>query len=184
MEYPIYAENGWRGRKAVWIKNPDKHTDAYHVDFRGSADMTVRRGGSEGPVVGRIDFHNFSNYVEIHFENNQRVEMRREGMLSKTQMVDLPAAPGNAKLFRWKSTYSHGSKMIGGNLKLEDSNGQVLALFARSSSTRKGGTLTIVMSGLQQQFLDQIFVSFMAIEEKQRRTRANAAGAGAAAASA
>ncbi|KAF2262356.1 hypothetical protein CC78DRAFT_534845 [Lojkania enalia] len=177
MEYPVYAEDGWRGRKAVWIKHSDKDTDAYHVDFRGSADMIVRRGGMQGPIVGKIDFHNFSNYVEIHFENNERVEMRRDGLFSRTQIVDLPAAPGPTR-FAWKSTLSHGSK-FGGNLKLEDSNGQVLALFAHSCGMRKDGTLTIVVFRLQQSFLDQVIVSFMAVEEKQRRQAISVAAGGA-----
>ncbi|KAF2114659.1 hypothetical protein BDV96DRAFT_577179 [Lophiotrema nucula] len=172
MEFPIYIESGFRGRKAAYIKNPDKYTDAYHVDYRGGADMTVRRGGAQGPIVGRVDFHSFSSAIDISFENNQRVEMRKDGLFSKTRVVDLPAAP-SSKRFSWKST------SFGGGPKMLDSSGQELAFFDRSRGVSKAGTLTLLVSGLEQQFMDQIFVSFMAVEEQLRRQR-RAAAAGAA----
>jgi hypothetical protein len=178
MDFTLYAESGFRGRKAVWIKNPDQHTDAYYVDFRGAADMIVRRGGSQGPVVGRIEFHRWKRYTEIFFEDNTRVEMAKAGTFSKTQVVNLPAAPQTSP-FQWKHTLSHGTK-LGGNLKLEDAKGTVLALFARKSSlSSKDGIVTLTVSNISQQLMDQIFVTFMAVEELMRRQRQAAAAAAA-----
>ena len=184
MEFPLYAESGFRGRKFVYIKNPDGYSNAYTVQYRaGLADIVVHRGGPEGPIVGRIDFHKWSNYVELWFENNVRVEMRRSGMFSNDQIVSLPAAPATSP-FAWGTAHGYGSKLAGGNLKLEDSKGTTLALYARKAgwSSNGIGVLTLTVSGLPPQLQDQIFVTFIAIEERRRRQRqAGAASAGASA---
>ncbi|KAF2708381.1 hypothetical protein K504DRAFT_468726 [Pleomassaria siparia CBS 279.74] len=180
MEYPIYFENNWRGSKAVHVKNPDNGTDAYHVNLKGgTSDMDIRRGGPQGPLVGRVDFHRFSGYTEIHFAHDQRVEMSRDRTFSSAQSLTLPAAPGKSQQFRWKKE----SLLALGSLKLEDSEKNVLAVFKRSSGSRtKDGTLEIKVSGLEQEFTDQIFVSYLAVSEKLRRQR-QAAAAGMAASS-
>ena len=59
----------------------------------------------------------------------------------------------------------------GSDLKLEDVDGTGLALFSKSRGRGKDGTLALTMSGLSQQFTDQIFVRFLAIEEKKRGQR-------------
>lgn len=169
MEFPIYAEKGWRGRKALWIKNPDQHTDAYHVDFRGRNDMVVRRGGPQGPIVGRIEFHTWSSYIEIWFEDNTRVEMAKDGMFSSSYIVNLPASLPTSP-FKWK----HSLK----TLELKDSKGQYLASFKQKSGwSDKEGIFNLAVTGISQPLMDQIFVTFMAYQERLRRARTAAAGA-------
>lgn len=179
MEYPVFRESGFRGPKKVYIKNPDQFTDAYHVDFRtGFANMVIRRGNASGPVVGRIDFRCWSRATDIAFEDNSKVEMRSKSTFSEAQAVMLPAAPG-PKNFLWKPTSTVGKKRVGGHLKLVDEQGQVLATFTRSAKSKMDGTVRIEVGGLRQEFLDQIFVSFMAVDEKQRKSREAAAAAAA-----
>lgn len=175
MEFPVYVETGFLKRKAVWIKNPDKHTDAYHVDFRSNSDMVIHRGDPQGPIVGKVDFHKWSGYTELMFEHNQRVEMARDSTFSKTETLLLPASPKKSQ-FKWKRE----SLLDPGSLRLEDADGTVLALFTRSHGVSKVGTLTLTVPGLSQEFTDQIFVSFMAVAEKQRRQRQRGAAAAAA----
>lgn len=68
---------------------------------------------------------------------------------------------------------SHGSVWRGGNLKLADKEGKILAVYANKSDGwgAKDGILTIVMPGLQMELVDQIVVSGMAVSEKLRRQR-------------
>lgn len=197
-QFHLYAESGFTGRKSVTFKFPDKRTDAYFVDYRtGFADLVVRRGGASGPTVGTIVFHRWSNYIELVFEGNQRVEMTRDGLFTRRHAVVLPASPelaGKAeqvavgvhrpvKQFFWKGTHDYGaSLMAGGSLKLEDTAGNVYAAYTRLASMSKEGRLSILIDGLDQRFVDQIVVSFMAVAEKERRQRRNnAASAGASA---
>lgn len=158
MEFPVYSEKGLLGRKVVWIKHADKSTVAYHVEFQGLLkDMTVRRGGPQGPVVGRIEFHTWTNSIDISFEDNTRVEMKKDGMFSSSFVVKLPASPNSP--FKWKHTFR--------TLELKDSKGQYLASFKqRSGLSSKEGTFNLTASGISQALMDQIFVTFMAYQER------------------
>ncbi|OCL06151.1 hypothetical protein AOQ84DRAFT_378903 [Glonium stellatum] len=190
-QFHLYANSGFRGRKSVTFKLSDKRTDAYFVDYRsGVADLVVRRGGPTGPTVGTIVFHRWSNYIELVLEGNQRVEVARDGMFTRRHTVRLPAGPDHAgrveqagvgvrqpaKQFFWKGTHDYGASiMTGGSLKLEDTAGNVYAAYTRLRSMSKEGRLNILVDGLDQPFVDQIVVSFMAVAEKERRKRNNAA---------
>lgn len=202
MEYPVYAESGWTGTKAIWIKNPDNATDAYHVERRGNAfemhnkdDTIVRRGGSEGPVVGRLKFDNWKAFAAIVFENpdqniaqpatentsetpagaasettpenGTRVEMRNKSLGSPANVVTIPAAPEGSNPFTWKPTRALQSE----NVKCEDAKGTEYASFKKSYGLgKKLGKLKIEKSEeMEQEFLDQIVVSWVGLQERFRR---------------
>src|SRR4051812_45621066 len=99
MEFPVHIDSGWCGPKTAVIKNPDQYTNAYHINFRGSSDIEVRRGGPKGPTIGRVTYHSWRNYTDVLFENNQSSKLARESTFSKTETLVLPAAPKRSQFF-------------------------------------------------------------------------------------
>ena len=185
MDFQIYADTGFRGRKSLTILAPDGSTEAYFIDFRnpGPSNLSVHRGTSSGAPIARIEFHKWHKHTDIEFltpgSQRQTVEMRPESWSSKTQLVNLPAA-GNVGPFQWKATHEFG-KLKSGDLKLVDSKGMVLATFERKTGWGKGGlegTVRLCVD-MAPEMRDQMFTTFVAVMEKQRRSR-QAAAAGAA----
>lgn len=176
MEFPIYVETGFLGRKSATLETTDPQQDSFYVDYRAGPGLLIKRGGPEGPVIGRVEFHDWSGYTEIFFENNARVKMERDGVFTNNHILALPASPQTSP-FTWKGTMSHGSMWRGGNLKLADAGGQILAQYANKSDGwgSKDGTLTILMPGLSRELVDQIVVSCMAVSEKLRKQRKRSA---------
>ncbi|KAF2814506.1 uncharacterized protein BDZ99DRAFT_566503 [Mytilinidion resinicola] len=175
-QYNLYVESGFTGRKSVTFTLPDKRTPAYFVDYRsGRADLLIRRGNSSGPVIGSAKFHHFTSRVDLEY-GQQKAEMRKDGAFTRRHVVDMPAGPD--KSYYWKGTSDYNSSFFtGGSLKLEGASGTVFVAFARSRGQSKDGQLNILMEGLDEQFLDQIVVSFMAMVEVERRKRKSAAAA-------
>lgn len=175
MEFLVTIESGWTGRKTACVKNPSQ-ADAYFANYRGANDITIHRGSRNGPVIGRVDFSSWGQTIYIYF-GNDRVEMRKDGIFTNAHAVPLPASP-EASPFKWKI----GSVLsTGGSLKLVDAKGIEVATHHRISGRRSQiGRMVINVQGLNQELMDQIFVSFLAMEERIRRAR-GAAGAAAAA---
>ncbi|KAF2501073.1 FAD/NAD(P)-binding domain-containing protein [Lophium mytilinum] len=179
-QYNIYSEGGFTGRKSVTFTLPDKRTPAYFVDYRsGLADLLIRRVNSSGPVIGSVKYHHFTSRIDLAFGGKHKAEMSKDGVFTRRFLVELPAGP--ERQFYWKGTSDYGtSSLSGGGLKLEGAaTGKVFAAFARSLRFSKDGQLNILIEGLDEQFLDQIVVSFIAMmEAERRRGGAGAAGGG------
>lgn len=174
MDLPIYVDTGFTGRKSAILKPNEPQQDEYYVDYRAGPDLLIRRNGPNGAIIGTVNFHSFSGFTEISFENNICVHMERDGVFTNNHILPLPVSPETSP-FTWKGTMSHGSMWRGGNLKLEDSKGQILALYANNSDGygSTDGVLSIVMLGLSRELVDQIVISMMAVSEKLRRQRKN-----------
>ncbi|KAF2871061.1 hypothetical protein BDV95DRAFT_594968 [Massariosphaeria phaeospora] len=170
LEFHVFVDGTLR-RKALRILHADKITPAYFVEL-SRKQLVVHRGNESGPVIGRVGYHTFSpGKMDLVFGSQPEVEMKRVGLFSKNYSVALPAA-GSPAPFAW-----HVS--LGGHISLMDGAGATLADFSRSMKPSKDGVLTMGVFGVQQEFMDQIIISFVAVEEMVIRT---AAAAGAAAA--
>ena len=101
MEFTIHTDAGFRGPKTAVIKAPDQRTDAYHVNWKGSSDVDTRRGGPSGTLIGRVNFHTFSQTVDIEFENSQSSKLTNAGVFSRALTLPLPAASKKSQ-FYWK----------------------------------------------------------------------------------
>jgi len=159
MEFPIQIDSGWRGPKTALIKNPDQHTNAYHVNLRGTSDVEVRRGGPQGPLIGRVEYRCWSKHDDVYFSSNQPVTLSRASMFSRAETLVLPASP-KASQFYWRREQGLSSRC---RMWLEDGDGVVVAQFASKHVKSRDGVVTLVVGGLSQEFVDQIFVSFVGL---------------------
>jgi hypothetical protein len=178
MSYTIRSENGFRGRKSLTVFHPDDSTPAYWVNFRDGSltNMTVHRGHEHGEVIARITLHKWHKHTDIEFcTPNQApvaVEMRPEGWPSQTQLVSLPAAP-NMGQFKWKTTkqFSTTGLMRTGDLKLEDEADVQIATFERKGWTNNEDGVVRLCVNLLPELMDQVFVTFVAMQERLLRLR-------------
>ncbi|KAF2656268.1 hypothetical protein K491DRAFT_692120 [Lophiostoma macrostomum CBS 122681] len=173
MEFPIQAENGFTGRKTLTIFYPDGTTPAYFVQYKDGSknNLTVHRGPATGEVIGHITLHKWHKHTDIDFPitstGPQAVQVQPEGFASRIAVVDLPAAP-QTNPFRWEQ--QSGIKNVG-NFVLQDGAGTQIATYEKEAhSIGKRGKITLCVN-LIQELQDQVFVAFVAVDEKARRKR-------------
>lgn len=163
----------------------------FHVDnstFRpGKPDLTFHAGSdTTAPIAAVCKFHNFSANTDIGLADPKQgnsmnwVCMSRQGLIKTQYGFRMDIGDHRPHNFSWKPTHSMGTGRTG-NLKLvDDSTGQVVAVFSRSSSfsKRKTGSLDIHVD-YGNRFQLAVLATGLAVREKLRRA-SNAASASAA----
>jgi hypothetical protein len=165
----------------------------FHVDNSalrpGKPDLTFHAGpDTNAPVAGVCKFRHFSSDTEIGLGDPSKSGISWERMsresLRKVQYA-FCMDPGDRRQhrFTWKKTSSLGGSHTG-NLKLvEESSGNVVAVFSSGGSfSKKTGQLD-VYANYGERFSMMVLITGIALREKLRRANnaaASSAGAGSA----
>lgn len=173
---------GWLTNRLL-LQTPDG-ADAYCIDYKSSdADAILHRGGRTGPVIAKADLSRDGGIITLTSVDGTHSTLKGKSMFSRQYTVvnaasgafanptTVPLLQQHPKLW-WKGTSSNGaSKLSLSSLKLVDDNGTVYATFASSThrSVRRGGRLSLMQPGLDQQSIEWIFLACGAIFHKEEK---------------
>jgi len=142
---------------------------------RAAADLELHRGDFDtdttAPIVATCKLHNFSDDV-LHFpEANMESTLHHD---AKLKIRYTTVNPFDGQMYTWKNTRKDTSKFSSGNLKLEDQNGNIIAVFLSLTHKciKKAGTLEIG-TPLKLSTAEWVLITCLALNEKE--TRGNAA---------
>ncbi|KAL8291569.1 hypothetical protein RQP46_002547 [Phenoliferia psychrophenolica] len=158
----------------MWVKDDivtgdDKTTIQYYLEyplqFFGGMDLTLHRGGKQGPLVAQIQKGGFSSDFSFRMANGWSTIMIRTGFFSKTHQF--VAFDGQTR-YKWKTDGMFSSDWTLTNTSNED----VIATWRNTSwAMSKDGALLV--SQLYAGEVELILASCLAIEEWSREQRNN-----------
>lgn len=163
--------------------------------FTHKPDLILRTGGSkDGPVVAMCKFPKFSSVLKVglgdpdthptsHWEDMTKETVRGSEYRWAMDLYNGSGTLEERKGFVWKRT-KHvtadgvtASKMSSRNYKLQDEEGQLLAVFTSDRTYRKCGKLQVNVS-YGEDFDTMVFVTCLGLYEKARRRKNKSAGGG------
>lgn len=165
----------------------------FHVDNSalrpGKPDLTFHTGpDTNAPVAGVCKFRHFSSDTEIGLGDPSKSgisweRMSRESLRKVQYAFCMDLGDRRQHRFTWKRTSSLGGSHTG-NLKLvEESSGNVVAVFSSGGSfSKKTGQLDVYVN-YGERFAMMVLITGIALREKLRRASnaaASSAGAGSA----
>ncbi|GAA5839034.1 hypothetical protein JCM9279_002572 [Rhodotorula babjevae] len=176
LELHVYKDMRLFGKDDI-ITGPDKREMLFYLHFpvkffSGRWDLSLRRGGPDGPEVAHIDKGHFGDSFEVSFVNGPQIKCQRTGLISTKYLFQ--GANGTA-YYCWKSDGYFMSQMNytlfrEADLDLPKEQRRPLAHWRTSyMAFQKDGVLTINPDGMSE--VELILATALGIEERARERR-------------
>ncbi|GAA5933804.1 hypothetical protein JCM3775_000287 [Rhodotorula graminis] len=176
LELHVYRDERLFGKDDI-ITGPDKQQMLYYLRFpvkffSGRWDLSLRRGGPDGPEVAHIDKGTFGDSFDISFVNGPQIRCQRTGLISTKYLFQ---GQGGSAYYCWKSDGHFLSQMNytlfrEDDLELPKEQRRPLAHWRTSNfSFGKDGVLTINPEALNE--VELILATALGIEERARERR-------------